>query len=205
MAPVAVLLSLLTNCVFCSNADWTYGYSSTERTSMPASGTPESQWCARSPSPTRLRVQIVTCPADTGSNLCLIAANRTPCRRHPRTRLQSHPHGLLLPQQSTHPCRSSSQCNRTCSYKPTATAYASECSTPPYRGPQQLTQAARPEPLLNISMINLVPVQRIERYRRFSHCWHKLPFLNLCRTFHLNQQFLLEELHACKPASMLSS
>ena len=34
----------------------------------------------------------------------------------------------------------------------------------------QLTQAARPEPLLNISMINLVPVQRIERYRRFSHC-----------------------------------
>ena len=101
MAPVAVLLSLLTNCVFCSNADWTYGYSSTERTSMLASGTPESQWCTRSPSPTRLRVQIVTCPADTGSNLCLIAANRTPCRRHPRTRLQSHPHGLLLPQQST--------------------------------------------------------------------------------------------------------
>ena len=47
-----------------------------------------------------------------------------------------HPHGLLLPQQSTHPCRSSSQCNRTCSYKPTATAYASECSTPPHRGPQ---------------------------------------------------------------------
>ena len=36
----------------------------------------------------------------------------------------------------THPCRSSSQCNRTCSYEPTATAYASECSTPPYRGPQ---------------------------------------------------------------------
>ena len=27
------------------------------------------------------------------------------------------------------------QCNRTCSYKPTATAYASECSIPPYRGP----------------------------------------------------------------------
>ena len=101
MAPVAVLLSLLTNCVFCSNADWTYGYSSTERTSMLASGTPESQWCTRSPSPTRLRVQIVTCPADTGSNLCLIAANRTPCRRHPPTRLQSYPHGLLLPQQST--------------------------------------------------------------------------------------------------------
>ena len=30
--------------------------------------------------------------------------------------------------------------------------------------------SCRPEPLLNISMINLVPVQRIERYRRFSHC-----------------------------------
>ena len=32
--------------------------------------------------------------------------------------------------------KNKSQCNRTCSYKPTATAYASECSTPPYRGPQ---------------------------------------------------------------------
>ena len=37
MAPVAVLLSLLTNCVSYSNADWTYGYNSTERTSMLAS------------------------------------------------------------------------------------------------------------------------------------------------------------------------
>ena len=93
MAPVAVLLSLLTNCVYYSNADWTYGYSSTERTSI-ASRTPESQWCTSSPPPTRLRWQIVAYPADTGSNLCLIAANRTPCRRNPRTRLQSHTHGL---------------------------------------------------------------------------------------------------------------
>ena len=68
--------------------------------------------------------------------LMLIAANRTPCRRHPRTRLQSHPHGLLLPKESAHPCRSSSQCNRTCSYKPTAAAHASEHTTLPYRGPQ---------------------------------------------------------------------
>ena len=29
---------------------------------------------------------------------------------------------------------------------------------------------ARPGPLLNISMIKLVPVKRIERYRRSSHC-----------------------------------
>ena len=42
----------------------------------------------------------------------------------------------LLPKQSTHPCRSPSQCNRTCSYKPTATAHTSECPIPPYRGPQ---------------------------------------------------------------------
>ena len=68
-------------------------------------------------------------PADTGSNLCLIAANRTPCRRNPRTILQSRTHGLLLPKQSTHPCRSPSQYNRTCSYKLTATAHASECAT----------------------------------------------------------------------------
>ena len=52
------------------------------------------------------------------------------------TNKTAEPSARLLPQQSTHPCRSSSQCNRTCSYKPTATAYASECSTPPYRGPQ---------------------------------------------------------------------
>ena len=122
MAPVAVLLSLLTNCVYYSNADWTYGYSSTERTSTLASRTPESQWCTRSSPPTRLCLQIVAYPADTGSNLCLTAANRTPCRRNQRTRLQSHTHGLLLPEQSTHPCGSPSQCNRTCSYKPTATA-----------------------------------------------------------------------------------
>ena len=131
-------------------------------------------------------------------------SKRTPC--HPRTRLQSHPHGLLLPQQSTHPYRSSRQCNRTCSYKPTATAYASECSTRPTEDLNTADTSCRPEPLLNISMINLVPVQRIERYRRFSHCWHKLPFLNPCRTFHLNQQFLLESftlasLHQCCRAS----
>ena len=69
-------------------------------------------------------------------HLCLIAANRTPCRRNQRARLQSHTHGLLLPKESAHPCRSSSQCNRTCSYRPTAAAHASERTTLPYRGPQ---------------------------------------------------------------------
>ena len=39
-------------------------------------------------------------------------------------------------KESAHPCRSPSQCNRTCSYKPTATAHASERTTLPYRGPQ---------------------------------------------------------------------
>jgi len=112
-------------------------------------------------SSTRLRLQIVACPADTGNNLCLIAANRTPCRRNPRTRLQSHTRGLLLPQQSVHPSRSPSQCNRTCSYKPTATAHASVCNPTLQRTSTQLTQVARPEPLLNISMIELFPVKRI--------------------------------------------
>ena len=49
-------------------------------------------------------------------------------------------------------------------------------------------------------MIKLVPVQRIERYRRSSHCWHKLPFLNLCRTFLLKSTALAEgasRLQAC--------
>ena len=136
MAPVAVLLSLLTNCVFCSNADWTYRYSSTERTGMLASGTPESQWCTRSPSPTRLHVQIVTCPADTRSNLCLIAANRTPCRRH-------H-------EQDCRAIRTACCCLNSLRIRVEARANATEravisrqlllmqasVSTPPYRGPQ---------------------------------------------------------------------
>ena len=70
-------------------------------------------------------------PTDTGRHLCLIAANRTPCRRNQRARLQSHTYGLLLPKESAHPCRSSSQCNRTCSYRPTAAAHASERTTLP--------------------------------------------------------------------------
>ena len=162
MAPVAVLLSLLTNCVSYSNADWTYSYSSTERTSMLASRTPESQWCTSSPPPTRVRWQIVAYPADTGSNLCLITANGTPCRRNPRTRLQSHTHGLLLPKESAHPCRSSSQCNRTCSYKPTAAAHCKRAyNTTLQRTLTQLTQVARPGPRLNTSIPDLVPVQRM--------------------------------------------
>ena len=93
-------------------------------------------------------------------HLCLIAANRTPCRRNQRARLQSHTHGLLLPKESAHPCRSSSQCNRTCSYKPTAAAHASEHTTL-QRTSTQLTQVARPGPRLNTSIPDLVPVQRM--------------------------------------------
>ena len=55
---------------------------STERTGMPASRTPESQRGTRSPPPTRLCLQAVAHPTDTGRHLCLIAANRTPCRRN---------------------------------------------------------------------------------------------------------------------------
>ena len=80
MAPVAVLLSS-THCFHCSNAVWPYGYSSTEWTGMPASRTPESQWDTRSPTLTRLCLQTVAYPTDTGRHLCLTAANRTPCRR----------------------------------------------------------------------------------------------------------------------------
>ena len=97
---------------------------------------PQSHNEAQDPTLTRLCLQTVAYPTDTGRHLCLIAANRTPCRRNQRARLQSHTHGLLLPKESAHPCRSSSQCNRTCSYKPTAAAHASERTTLPYRGPQ---------------------------------------------------------------------
>ena len=65
-----------------------------------------------------------------------IGTNRIPCRRNQRAWLQSHTHGLLLPKESAHPCRGPSQCNRTWSYKPTATAHASERTTLPDRGPQ---------------------------------------------------------------------
>ena len=92
---------------------------------------PESQWDTRSPTLPRLCLQTVAYWTDTGRHLCLIAANRTPCRRNQRARLQSHTHGLLLPKESAHPCRSSSQCNRTCSYRPTAAAHASERTTLP--------------------------------------------------------------------------
>ena len=55
-----------------------------------------------------------------------------------------------------------SQCNRTCSYEPTTTAHASERATlTRQRTPTQLTQVACPGPLLNTSMTDLVPVQRI--------------------------------------------
>ena len=95
---------------------------------------PRVTMSTRSPTLTRLCLQTVAYPTDTGRHLCLIAANRTPCRHNRRARLQSYTHGLLLPKESAHPCRSSSQCNRTCSYKPTAAAHASEHTTLPYRG-----------------------------------------------------------------------
>ena len=75
----------------------------------------ESQWDTRSPPLTRLCLQTVAYPTDTGRHSCLIAANRTPCRRNQWAGLQSHTHGLLLPKESAHPCKSLCQCNRTCS------------------------------------------------------------------------------------------
>ena len=90
----------LTHCVY---------YSFTERSRMLASRTPESQWCTRSSPPTRLCLLIVAYAADTGSNLCLFAANRTPCRLDQRTRFAD-------------PCAQR------------ATAYASECPTASCRG-----------------------------------------------------------------------
>ena len=80
-----------------------------ERSRMPASRTPESQWCTRSSPPTRLCLQIVAYAADTGSNLCLFAENRTPSRLDQRTRFAD-------------PCAQR------------ATAYARECPTASCRG-----------------------------------------------------------------------
>ena len=58
--------------------------------------------------------------------------------------------------------RSSSQCNRTCSYRPTAAAHASErYNTTLQRTSTQLTQVARPGPRLNTSRTDLVPVRRM--------------------------------------------
>ena len=56
---------------------------------MPASRTPESQWSTRSPTLPRLCLQNVAYPTDTGRHLCLIAANRTPCRRNQRARFRA--------------------------------------------------------------------------------------------------------------------
>ena len=94
-------------------------------------------------------------------HLCLIAANRTSCRRNQRARLQSHTHGLLLPKESAHPCRSSSQCNRTCSYKPTAAAHASEHITLPTEDLNTADTSCPSRPRLNTSIPDLVPIQRM--------------------------------------------
>ena len=202
------------------------------RVNWHTSRTPESQWGTRSSTLTRLCLQTVAYPTDTGRHLCFIAANRTPCRRNQRARLQSHTHGLLLPKESAHPCRSSSQCNRTCSYKPTALMQASVQHYPT----EDLNTADTSCPSrtrLNTSITDLVPVQRMNARipvpmwlsqqpwstDRIEYNWlqrmHLLtdslctatwclctePLLNI----QLSWQLRLKELHACKPASMLSS
>ena len=95
MAPVAVLLSSI-QYLHCSNAAWPYEYSATEWIGMPASRTPESQWGTRSPPFAGLCLQTDAHPQNTGRHPCLIAANRTPCRRNQRARLQSHTHSCCL-------------------------------------------------------------------------------------------------------------
>ena len=142
-------------------------------------------------------------------NICLIATNRIPCRRNQRARLQSHMHGLLLPKESAHPCRGPSQCNRTCSNKPTATAHTSERTTlPDKRTSTQLTQVARPGPRLNSSMTDLVPVQRKTLASLHQCDWASnygqptVPKTIDCSAYIC---WPLKELHACKSASMLSS
>ena len=142
-------------------------------------------------------------------NICLIATNRIPCRRNQRARLQSHMHGLLLPKESAHPCRGPSQCNRTCSNKPTATAHTSERTTlPDKRTSTQLTQVARRGPRLNSSMTDLVPVQRKTLASLHQCDWASnygqptVPKTIDCSAYIC---WPLKELHACKSASMLSS
>ena len=160
MAPVAVLLSSI-HCFHCSNAVWPYGYSSTEWTGMPASRTPESQWGTRSSTLTRLCLQIVAYPTDTGRHLCLIAANRTPCRRNQRARLQSHTQGLLLPKSLR--IRVEARANVTERAVTSRHLQLMQASIQHYlqRTSTQLTHVAHPGPRLNTSILDLVPVQRM--------------------------------------------
>ena len=135
MAPVAVLLSTI-QYLHCSHAAWPYEYSATEWIGMPATRTPESQWGTGSTPFAGLCLQTDAHPQNTGRHPCLIATNRTPCRRSQRSRLQKHSHGLQLHKESAHSCRGPCQCYRTWSYKSTATAHASERTTLPDRGTQ---------------------------------------------------------------------
>ena len=202
------------------------------RVNWHTSRTPESQWGTRSPTLTRLCLQTVAYPTDTGRHLCFIAANRTPCRRNQRARLQSHTHGLLLPKESAHPCRSSSQCNRTCSYKPTALMQASvqhypteglntaDTSCPSRTSaehfdnrPGPCPENERSHPCTNVAEPATWSTDRIEyNWLQRMHlltdslctatwCLCTEPLLNI----QLSWQLRLKELHACKPASMLSS
>ena len=78
-------------------------------------------------------VMVANCRTPNGhwKDTYALLQQKNSCRRNQRARLQSHTDGLLLPKESAHPCGSPSQCNRTCSHKPTAPAHASERTTPP--------------------------------------------------------------------------
>ena len=93
--------------------------------------------------------------------LCLIAANRTPCRRYQRARLQSHTHGLLLLKSLR--IRVEVRANVTERAVIGRQLQLMQASVQHYlqRTSTQLTQVARPGPRLNTSITDLVPVQRM--------------------------------------------
>ena len=87
--------------------------------------------------------------------LCLIAANRTPCRRYQRARLQSHTHGLLLLKSLR--IRVEARANVT-----ERAVIGRQLQLMLQRTSTQLTQVARPGPRLNTSITDLVPVLNIQ-------------------------------------------
>ena len=205
MAPVAVLLSLLTNCVFCLNADWTYGYSSTERTSMLASGTPESQWCPRSPSPTRLCLELSHAQQTLEATYASLQ----------QTELLAG----VIHEQDCRAIRTACCCLNSLRIRVEARANVIERAV--ISRQLQLMQASvqlRSTEDLNTADTSCPSRTSAEHFddktgpclknwtlQKIFALLTQAAFLNLCRTFYLNQQLLLKELHACKPASMLSS
>ena len=89
----------------------------------------------------------------------------TPCRRNPRTRLQSHTHGLLLPKTVLR-IRVEARANvtETCRYTPDSYSSCKRvCNPTLQRTSTQLDTSCPSRTRLNTSMMELVPVKRIER------------------------------------------